>query len=104
MGNQFLEAVKARLPLVIFEYDTYTADIKPTGFKTISLGAKIEKYDENGFARIDQAKITKAAEEIIRVLQDSKFRETMVNHNFAIGKEKFSLQALASHIKRLLDA
>ena len=47
-GNQLLEALRARLPFVIFEYPVYAADIKDKGFRAVSLGAKISGQDEQG--------------------------------------------------------
>ena len=41
-GNQLLEAFRARLPVMLFEYPVYTADIGPKGFQVVSLGADVE--------------------------------------------------------------
>jgi len=102
-GNQFLEAVKAELPIVVFEYDVYKADIKAAGFNTISLGSKIEGYDETGLATLPSHVLNGAAMKTIRFLQDLEYRERIVTHNYKIGFEKFSFNALMQYIKPILE-
>ncbi|MHA1225519.1 MAG: glycosyltransferase family 4 protein, partial [Candidatus Hodarchaeales archaeon] len=101
-GNQFLEAIEAKRPIVVFEYGVYKVDIEPNGFETISLGSTIEGYDENDLVKVRKEIIVKAAEKVIHFLQDSEFRKRIVKNNYSIGKEKFSLQALEKYIKPLV--
>ncbi len=102
-GNQFLEAIKARLPIVIFEYEVYKTDIGGTGFETISLGSKIEGYDKNGLVKIPSYVLNKAAEKTIHFLQNPEYRERIVTKNHSIGLEKYSLNALKSYIILLME-
>lgn len=102
-GNQFLEAIKARLPIVVFEYEVYKTDIRDAGFETISLGSKIEGYDKNGLVKISSYVLNKAAEKTIRFLQNLEYRERIVTKNHSIGLEKYSLNALKSYIKLLME-
>ncbi len=102
-GNQFLEAIKAKLPIVVFEYEVYKADIGPNGFETISLGSKIDGYDEKKLVKIPKAIITKAAAKIVRILLDKEFYKRNVEKNYLIGVDKFSLEALETYIRPLLD-
>ena len=101
-GNQFLEAVKAKLPIIIFEYDVYDADIGPKGFQTISLGGTLQKYSSKGLAEVSSAIIESAAQQTIQALTDNEFREKMVSKNFEIGVDQFSLKALGNYILPLL--
>ncbi|MFX1537194.1 MAG: glycosyltransferase [Promethearchaeota archaeon] len=101
-GNQFLEAIKARLPIVVFEYDVYKADIKVAGFDTISLGSEIKGYDESGLVTIPDKVLNEAAKKIIRFLQNAEYRERIVTKNYEIGLNEYSLSALARYIKPLL--
>jgi len=100
-GNQFLEAVKAKLPLMIFEYPVYKKDIKNKGFKTISLGDTVRDYDENSLARVEDQIIESAADQALDVLTDPDLRKDLVEHNYAVGLKHYSLDALAAYLKPL---
>lgn len=99
-GNQFIEAVFARLPVVVFEYPVFKADIKPKGFKIISLGDKIIK-DSDGLLKVDDNIIIYAAEECIQLLLDGKKRKEIVDTNFEIGRLNYSLEVLDRIISSL---
>ena len=100
-GNQFLEAVKAKLPLMIFEYPVYEKDIKNKGFKTISLGDTVRDYDENGLARVEDQIFESAADQALDVLTDPDLRKDLVEHNYAVGLKHYSLDALAGYLEPL---
>ena len=101
-GNQFLEAVKARLPIIIFEYDVYNRDIGPLGFSTITLGSEIQGRDESGLVTVSQERIKQAAFETIQALQDNAFRKSIIEKNYQIGLRELSITALSKYIKKLL--
>ncbi|MFX1282935.1 MAG: glycosyltransferase family 4 protein [Promethearchaeota archaeon] len=103
-GNQFLEAVKAKLPIILYEYDVYKSDIGCEGFKTISFGSNIVDKDKDGLVSVSSEIMERAAEETIRVLTEPIFREKMVEQNFQVGLEKFSLRALAKYIQPLIPS
>ena len=97
-GNQFLEAVKAKLPIVIYEYEVFKKDIKPNGFRVISLGDKVKGKDAQGLCQVEPLNIKEAVKKIIRVLTDLSYREDMVEHNFKLGKRLYSMQALNEYL------
>ncbi len=97
-GNQFLEAVFARLPLVMFEYPVYKTDIKEKGFRVISLGDRIAGRDELGLVRVDREALSRAAQGAVRALTDPAERQRMVEHNFRLGRELYSLDSLEAYI------
>ena len=101
-GNQFLEAVFARVPLVIFEYPVYKADIKDNGFTVISLGDKLAGKDKLGLVRLPAEVIPRATNEAITVLTDPEVRARMVEHNFELGKRYYSLESLEGYLKEIL--
>ena len=100
-GNQFLEAVKAKLPLLVFEYPVYKKDIKNKGFQVISLGDKIRDYDEGGLARVEDQVIKDAADQAVDLLTDADLRQGVVDHNFQVAQEHFSLAALRRYLEPL---
>lgn len=100
-GNQFLEGLFAKKPMLVFEYDVYKEDIKEKGFKVISLGDKYE-LDKYGLAKVDQRVIKRAAGECIKLLVDKDYREKMVEENFQSGKKHFSLESLEERLKSIV--
>ena len=100
-GNQFLEAVKAKLPLLIFEYPVYIKDIKDKGFKVISLGDQVRDYNEDGLARVEDAIIEEAADQAVQLLTDADQREQVVEHNFKVGLQHYSMEALKGYLEPL---
>jgi len=101
-GNQLLEAVYARMPFLLFEYPVYRADIKPKGFRTVSLGSELEGVDAQGLAQVAPAKLEAAAEEAVVLLTDKRRRQAMVDHNFEVGQQNFSLQTLQACLTQLV--
>ena len=102
-GNQLLEAFQARLPVILFEYPVYLKDIKRRGFDVISLGSKIDDFDDANLARINQEILINVANETVRILTDRERRLEMVNHNHLISQKHYSLTALQTMLKELLE-
>ncbi|MGY4706143.1 glycosyltransferase [Candidatus Bipolaricaulota sp. J31] len=100
-GNQFLEAIAAKLPLAVFEYPVFEADIKPLGFRYVSLGNEFRR-DEDGLARVPEEVISHAAREVGELLTDDAAREEMVEHNHALGREHFSLERLKRDLEETI--
>lgn len=102
-GNQFIEAVFAKLPTVIFEYPVWVSDLGRVGFEVVSLGSEIAGHDDRGLVQVAPEKVSAAAEGLIHYLKDPAARTAAVEKNFQIAKEHFSLEALRRIIKQLLD-
>jgi len=102
-GNQFLEAIKAKLPIVVFEYEVYKRDIKPNGFRVISLGDKLKGKDVQGLYKIDSSIIKRATKEAIRVLTDLPYRKKIVEYNFDLGRRLYSMQVLKKYLEPLFS-
>ncbi|OGK24915.1 hypothetical protein A3F58_04150 [Candidatus Roizmanbacteria bacterium RIFCSPHIGHO2_12_FULL_37_9b] len=102
-GNQFLEAVFAKKPIVVYEYEVFKTDIKKAGFQVISLG---DKYliGENGLAKISLAKYSAATRQTQVLLSDKEKYNRMIEDNFAIGKRRFDTKSvLKKHLEKLLQ-
>ena len=93
-GNQFLEGIFAKKPLVVFEYPVYKTDIKDLGFEIISLGDVFETREEGKYVSIPKETIVRAVEEAISILKDGKAYKNMVEKNFELGKKHFSYRTL----------
>ena len=100
-GNQFLEGLFAKKPMLVFEYNVYKEDIKRKGFKVISLGDKHE-LDEYGLTKVGEGAIKRAVGECIKLLIDKDCREKMVEENFQLGREFFSHESLEKKLKMII--
>ncbi|MCB9708371.1 MAG: glycosyltransferase family 4 protein [Myxococcales bacterium] len=80
-GNAFVEAVVAKVPIFVNNYKpVYWPDIGSLGFQTVQI-ENSELSDE-------------AVEHMRRILRDPLLRHEMTDHNFELGREHFSYQAL----------
>jgi len=101
-GNQFLEAVNAKLPIVIYEYKVFTEDIKEKGFKVISLGNKISGKDKRGLYYIDSSITKKAAKKVMKFLTDSTYRKVVTELNYKLGVEFYSMHSLKKYLESII--
>lgn len=101
-GNQFLEALRARLPLMLFEYPVYQADIRDKGFRVVSLGSKIQGRDDLGLVQVEPSVIETAADQAVELLTDAQLRRETVEHNWQVGRQYYSLEALRGYLARLV--
>ena len=101
-GNQLLEALRVKLPFLLFEYPVYTADIKDKGFRAVSLGSEIVGRDEHDLVQVDPKTIETAADEALLLLTDNMLRQELVEHNFQVGRQHYSMTALRDYLTRLI--
>lgn len=102
-GNQLLEAMKAKLPVILFEYPVYARDIASKGLDMISLGSNIDSQDAHALVHLAPIRYKEAAERTIEILTNKLKYEKMVERNFSIGREYFSLDALSRYLKPFLE-
>lgn len=86
-GNALLEAIYFHRLLVVNRYPVYNADIKPLGFEFIEL---------DGF--VDDG----AVERTRQLLDDPGQVKTMVDKNYEIAHEHFSLETLEQKLEEIL--
>jgi len=102
-GNQFLEALRARLPILLFEYPVYRADIADKGFRTVSLGAQIQGRDDLGLVQVAPQTVEVVADRAVELLTDARLRSETVKRNFALGQEHYSLESLRGYLTPLME-
>ncbi len=102
-GNQLLEALRAKLPLMLFEYPVYEVDIKDKDFRVVSLGNQISGRDETGLATIDPEIIARAADRAVELLTDAELRQETVDHNFRKAKRYYSMDALHIYLDQMMN-
>lgn len=92
-GNQFIEAVFAKKPIMIYEYPVFKTDIKSKGYEVISLGSTTMKYEQTGFLKLPDDTIESACSNIIETLLSPKTSEKLEN-NFKIAEKNNSRDTL----------
>jgi len=101
-GNQFLEAIYAQKPIVVYEYPVFKTDIKPLGFEVISLGDRLRFDPQTRLAKIGDEELAAAAERVVEVVRNADVRRAMTRKNFALGAKHFSFAKAAAVWKGLL--
>ncbi|NOY99462.1 MAG: glycosyltransferase family 4 protein [Chloroflexi bacterium] len=102
-GNQFLEAVRAELPIVIFEYPVYRADIGDKGFAVISLGFQIQRRDTAGLVQVPAEVIERAADQAVEILTNCKLHQKTVHKNLELGRRYYSMDVLRKLLEEELS-
>lgn len=92
-GNQFLEGLVARLPMVVYRYPVYDLDIADYQFDIIDLG-NTHGLDADGLAVLPPAQLKQAADKTVEYLFDANIRQLAVDKNYQTGAENLSYPAL----------
>ena len=100
-GNQFLEAVFARKPIILFEYPVFMADIRKGRYHYISLGCKNISL-ENELASIPVDHLKKAAMSAIEMLTNPRTQQFLDN-NFNAAKVNYGNKKLKEMLEKCLE-
>lgn len=101
-GNQLIEAVFAKLPVVLFEYPVYVSDLREAGFRVASLGDTLGPRDARGLVTVPAPALRAAADQVMRYLQDPVARREAVEHNAERARERYSYEALEGILDEVL--
>ena len=88
-GNQFIEAVFFKKPVILTPYPVYRADIEPLGFESIEISKEVKPRE------IDLIK---------SYMEDHNKAKKMVEKNFKLGKKHFSYEATEKRIKKVFQS
>jgi glycosyltransferase involved in cell wall biosynthesis len=86
-GNALLEAIYFRKPVIIGNYSVYSRDIEPKGIKLPTIEGFIDR---------------ELVEHTRRILEDSEYREGLMEHNYRIAKRYFSYRVLRDSLRRII--
>lgn len=81
----------------------YISDLKKVGFDIISLGDKVKAYDELGLAVLPENIISEAVQKIISVLHDKEQYKKIVDKNYKLAENNFSLEELEKIVRRIMQ-
>ena len=85
-GNQFVEAVYFKKPILVNRYEVFKADIEPLGFKTVSINGKITND---------------SVRQVKKILKNKKLKDSMVEENFEIARKHFSFESTQEKLSKL---
>ncbi len=100
-GNQFIEAVFAKKPLVVFEYPVFKTDIKSEGYDYISLGDSLGMDRANRLVTVPDNHLAGAVWQACRMLTDSK-TEQILEDNWQLGDRYHGETVLKRMLETLL--
>ena len=86
-GNALLEAIYFRLPVILNRYSIFVQDIEPKGFHLLSM---------DGFVT------SNLIDQVRRTLDDSTFRNGMVDHNYSVAGRFYGYTILRDHLRSLV--
>ena len=92
-GNQFLEAVFAKKPQVVYEYPVYGTDIASYNFGVVSLGSEHFK-DADDLFKVSDEVIDTSVSRIFEILTNKDAYEEIVSRNFDIARKELSYEKL----------
>jgi mannosylglucosylglycerate synthase len=101
-GNQLLEALRAEVPIMLFEYPVYRTDIKDRGLEVVSLGDTVVGYDDLGLAQVAPEAIEAAADRALALLTDAQLRAESLAHNTKVARRHYSMDALRGYLAPLI--
>ncbi|MGC1275917.1 MAG: glycosyltransferase family 4 protein [Planctomycetaceae bacterium] len=86
-GNALLEAFYFRKPLLVNRYTIFRTDIETKGFQVIAMDGYLTR---------------RVIDQVRRMIDDLAYRETIVEHNYAIAKKFFSYAVLKRKLRALI--
>jgi len=85
-GNQFVETMYFKKPIVLTPYEVYKSDIKPLGFEIIEMPDRVT--DD-------------VIKQIRQTLEDPEKKERVVERNFELGKKHFSYEVVQKKLLKI---
>jgi glycosyltransferase involved in cell wall biosynthesis len=86
-GNALLEAFYFRKPVLINRYSIFTRDIEPKGFRMPVMDGFLTR---------------KVVEEVRRILEDTDYRRSVVDHNYSVAQRFYSYSCLRRNLRTLI--
>ena len=87
-GNALLEALYFKIPIIVNRYSIFQQDIEPKGFRLPIM---------DGFVTGEMVR------QVRRIIEDEKYRQNMIDHNYQIAKQYYSYSVLRRTLRSLLN-
>jgi len=102
-GNQLLEGLFARKPILVFEYPVFKSDISEYGFNLTTFSTSLVSDPKTELLTLDKNIRVKKSKEIYNVLFNSDVYQLNVSRNFEIAKKSLSYDALINLLKPFIE-
>lgn len=86
-GNQFIETVYFKKPIIVTPYEVYKKDIRPLGFEVVEMPDKVTD---------------KVLDRVRDLIEDKNKVAEMVEKNFEIGRRNFSYETTKDKIDKII--
>jgi glycosyltransferase involved in cell wall biosynthesis len=86
-GNQFVESIYFKKPIILTPYPVYESDIKPLGFKTLEISPKLSR---------------KSINKIKSLINNPSETKAITDYNFKLGQKYLSFQYVEKKLNKLL--
>jgi len=86
-GNALLEAIYFRKPVVTGRYSVYARDIEPKGIRLPAIDGFVDR---------------RVVREARRILEDSEYRDALVDHNYRVASRYFSYRVLRDGLRQVI--
>lgn len=101
-GNQFIEAVFAKKPIMIYEYPVFKTDIKPLGYEVITLGSTASINKQTDFLKLPDNIIETVCNKVIDTLLSSNTVKKL-DRNFKTAKLNNSKETLKDLMSKSME-
>jgi glycosyltransferase involved in cell wall biosynthesis len=85
-GNQFVETMYFKKPIIITPYPVYKSDIAPIGFKTIEMPHRVTE---------------KAINRVKDLIENEEEKKSMIEFNFQLAKKNYDYRVVKEKLRRL---
>lgn len=86
-GNQLIETMYFKKPIIITPYPVFNSDIKPCGFKVISMTSNVDRD---------------VVRRVRGLIDNPEEAKTMVDYNYRLGEKYFDYKAVEKKLKNLI--
>lgn len=102
-GNQLLEGLFAKKPLIVYEYPVYKTDIAQFEFDLVTIDGELSRDTKTRLYSMDKPLIVNASEKVLGMLFNKEKYNTVVEENFVQASHNLSYESLYSIIDSILD-
>ena len=101
-GNQLIEGLFAKKPLLVYEYPVFKSDIKETDFSLVLVSNTLHRDKETGLYQISETETKRASKEILKILFDRDSYFETVEKNFQKAKKHYSYNVLSKILDKII--
>lgn len=102
-GNQLLEGLFSKKPLLVYEYPVYKSDIKHFGFDLVTIDSPLQRDSSTLLYSIPNDLTRQKASQILEILFDHNQYHEVVENNFNLGAKHLSYNSLFELLSTIIN-